>query len=149
MRACSVEIRAAPAWSSQKPGAPIASSSSSRRRARRSGSKVITDPGELGPDLLEALIEALRRLGHAPRVAAPPEGARSPGLTEPMGVTFTCANTTGRSVSTHRALASRRRLSPAWVTVAIVSGALAAWLVTFARMDDMDAGPGTDLGSLA
>src|SRR3990170_5486577 len=67
MRACSVEIRAAPVWSSQKPGAPIASSSSSRRRARPSGSKVITDPGELGPDLLEALIEALRRLGHAPK----------------------------------------------------------------------------------
>src|SRR3970282_2168857 len=99
MRACSVEIRAAPAWSSQKPGAPIASSSSSRRRARRSGSKVITDPGELGPDLLEALIEALRRLGHAPMVAAPPEGVIPPGLTGPMGVAFTCGNATGRGLS--------------------------------------------------
>ena len=35
--------------------------------ARPSGSVAITDPGELGPDLLEALIEA--RAGHAPMVA--------------------------------------------------------------------------------
>ena len=51
-------------------------------------------------------------------------------------------------MSTQRASVSRRRLAPAWVTAAIVSGALAAWLVTFARMDEMDAGPGTDLGSI-
>jgi hypothetical protein len=47
----------------------MAFSSSAPRLARPSGSKVITDPGELGPDLLEALIEALRRLGHAAMVA--------------------------------------------------------------------------------
>ena len=58
-RECSVEMRVALAWSSQNPGAPIASSSSTRRVARRSGSKVITDPGELGPDLLQALVERL------------------------------------------------------------------------------------------
>src|ERR671918_1701416 len=65
MRDCSVEICAAFTWSSQKPGAPMASSSSARRRLSASGSKVITDPGELGPDLLEALIEAALVLGHA------------------------------------------------------------------------------------
>jgi hypothetical protein len=43
----------------------MASSSSARRRLSASGSKVITDPGELGPDLLEALIEAALVLGHA------------------------------------------------------------------------------------
>src|SRR6188508_2475954 len=55
MRACSVEMAAAPCWSSQKPGSPIFASSSAARVARRSGSKVITDPVELGPDLLQAL----------------------------------------------------------------------------------------------
>ena len=69
MRDCSVEIFAAFDWSSQKPGAPMASSSSARRRVSASGSKVITDPGELGPDLLEALIEAALVLGHQKRVA--------------------------------------------------------------------------------
>jgi hypothetical protein len=43
----------------------MASSSSARRRVSASGSKVITDPGELGPDLLEALIEAALVLRHA------------------------------------------------------------------------------------
>src|SRR5688500_18771932 len=52
-------MRAAPAWSSPNPGAPSASSRSLRRVPRRSGSKVIPDPGELGPDLLEALVERL------------------------------------------------------------------------------------------
>ena len=62
-------MRAAAAWSSQNPGAPIASSSSTRRVARRSGSKVITDPGELGPDLLQALVERLAvGVRHAPSV---------------------------------------------------------------------------------
>jgi DNA-binding XRE family transcriptional regulator len=42
---------------------------------RASGSKVITDPGELGPDLLEALGEALCRLGHVAIV--PPANDRS------------------------------------------------------------------------
>jgi hypothetical protein len=41
-----------------------------RRRARPSGSKVITDPGELGPDLLETLVERFAvGLGHAAMVA--------------------------------------------------------------------------------
>jgi hypothetical protein len=31
------------------------------RDSSRSGSKVITDPGELGPDLLELLVERNRR----------------------------------------------------------------------------------------
>ena len=77
-------MRAASAWSSQNPGAPIASSSSPRRRVSRSGSKVITDPGELGPDLLQSLVERLAvDLGHAPSVAGravgPPRPARRHG----------------------------------------------------------------------
>src|SRR4029077_14107313 len=55
----SVLISAARCWSSQKPGPPMASSSSAARAVRRSGSKVITDPGELGPDLLELRVERL------------------------------------------------------------------------------------------
>ena len=54
-RACSVDTFCARFWSSQKPGALITSSSSVRRTCRLSGSKVLTDPGELGPDLLEGL----------------------------------------------------------------------------------------------
>src|ERR687892_718197 len=70
MRECSVEILAAPSWSSQKPGSPICCSSSARRAVKASGSKVITDPVQLGPDLLELLLERLRAfLGHAPMVA--------------------------------------------------------------------------------
>ena len=46
------------------------------RASRRSGSKVITDPGELGPDLLELLVERLvRRFGHAASVAEAYAGA--------------------------------------------------------------------------
>src|SRR2546423_12894846 len=76
MRACSVEIRAARSWSSQKPGSPISFSSSARRALSVSGSKVITDPGELGPDLLELLLQRLCGLAHAPgRVAGGDEGA--------------------------------------------------------------------------
>src|ERR671930_236040 len=57
-------MRAAVCWSSQKPGADIWASSSAARAASESGSKVITDPGELGPDLLQLLVERLRLLGH-------------------------------------------------------------------------------------
>src|SRR5437588_9408338 len=64
MRECSVEILAARSWSSQKPGSPISRSSSASRAASASGSKVITDPGELGPDLLELLRQGYGRLGH-------------------------------------------------------------------------------------
>src|SRR5919201_6793380 len=56
-RACSDEIAAARFWSSQKPGSPIASSSSAIRTLSASGSKVITDPAELGPDLLHLSLE--------------------------------------------------------------------------------------------
>ena len=63
-RACSVEIPAARSWSSQKPGSPISRSSSASRAASPSGSKVITDPGELGPDLLELLLQRDDGLGH-------------------------------------------------------------------------------------
>src|SRR5438093_9589479 len=59
-RACSAETWAARCWSSQKPGFPSSSSSSATSFSRASGSKVITDPGELGPDLLELLVERLR-----------------------------------------------------------------------------------------
>jgi len=51
----------------------MASSSPTCLRANASGSKIITDPGKLGPDLLETLIEALRRLGHGE------EGSRASG----------------------------------------------------------------------
>src|SRR6187455_2186248 len=65
-------MRVALSWSSQKPGAPISVSSSTRRAASASGSKVITDPGELGPDLLQSLVERLAvDLGHAPSLAGP------------------------------------------------------------------------------
>src|SRR6187551_1810959 len=74
-------MRVAAAWSSQNPGAPIASSSSPRRCVSRSGSKVITDPGELGPDLLQALVERLAvGLGHESRVSA--SGAGHHGATD-------------------------------------------------------------------
>ncbi len=43
---------------------------------------------------------------------------------------------------------SSARLDPLLATVVLLGVALAAWLVTFARMDGMDAGPGTDPGSL-
>src|SRR6187455_1596990 len=70
MRACSVEMAAAPCWSSQKPGSPIFASSSAARLASPSGSKVITDPVELGPDLLQALGKR-GGVGHPAMVAAP------------------------------------------------------------------------------
>ena len=37
---------------------------------------------------------------------------------------------------------------PVSLTAALLGGALAAWIVTIARMRGMDAGPGTDLGAL-
>src|SRR5262245_47814904 len=69
-RECSVERRWASCWSSQKPGSLIWPSSSASRRSSRSGSKVITDPAELGPDLLELILEAAFGLGHSPIVPA-------------------------------------------------------------------------------
>src|SRR5687768_11108614 len=57
-------MAAARFWSSQNPGSPIACSSSPTRDATASGSKVITNPGELGSDLLELLVERDRGLGH-------------------------------------------------------------------------------------
>jgi len=42
---------------------------------------------------------------------------------------------------------THRLIDPVWATVAVLAAALAAWLVTFARMRGMDDGPGTDLGS--
>src|SRR5215204_591277 len=57
MRACSAETAAARCWSFQKPGAESWPSSSLSRAESESGSKVITDPAELGPDLLELLIQ--------------------------------------------------------------------------------------------
>ena len=71
-RACSDEIFAAAPWSSQKPGSPMRASSSATRSRSVTGSKVITDPGELGPDLLELLLgrQCGRRLGHRLIVAA-------------------------------------------------------------------------------
>src|SRR5436305_9403742 len=63
-------MRAARSWSSQKPGSPICASSSARRIASASGSKVITDPREAGSDLLELLAQRLVvLLGHAAMVA--------------------------------------------------------------------------------
>src|SRR6476469_2979237 len=70
-------MRVAVAWSSQNPGAPMASSSSARRCARPSGSKVITDPGELGPDLLQTLVERLAlEFGHPSSLDARQVGSR-------------------------------------------------------------------------
>src|SRR5438876_11444783 len=102
MRECSVEIWAARCWSSQKPGAPIAPSSSAARASRRSGSKVITDPGKLGPDLPELFFERLiggvghpdRLSGrhvelsadHAPRVRSPAHSFAP--VTDPNGTTM-------------------------------------------------------------
>src|SRR5918996_2292499 len=57
-------MAAAARESSQKPGSPMRASSSRTRSATRSGSKVITDPGELGPDLLELSLQRLSGLGH-------------------------------------------------------------------------------------
>ena len=63
--------------SSQKPGAEMASSSSAMRVRSASGSKVITDPDEPGPQLLDGRREILGFLdgcggvGHGRRVAKP------------------------------------------------------------------------------
>src|SRR5687768_9602589 len=78
MRACSVETCAARAWSSQKPGSFISVSSSPRRAVSAAGSKVITDPREAGPDLLQTFGEAAVRLGH-------PEDASEGGRRSPRG----------------------------------------------------------------
>ena len=59
MRACSAETFAARLWSSQKPGAFIAASSSTSRFSSETGSKVLTDPVELGPELFELVGEWL------------------------------------------------------------------------------------------
>lgn len=40
----------------------------------------------------------------------------------------------------------RARLNPILVAVVLLGGALVAWIVTFERMEGMDAGPGTHLG---
>jgi predicted metal-binding membrane protein len=40
----------------------------------------------------------------------------------------------------------RERLSPVLIAVLLLAGALVAWIVTFERMEGMDAGPGTHLG---
>lgn len=42
--------------------------------------------------------------------------------------------------------APRTQLSPVIVAVVLLGGALVAWIVTFERMEGMDAGPGTHLG---
>src|SRR5262245_47432266 len=67
---CSVERRCARSWSSQKPGSLISASSSPSRRSSRSGSKIITDPAELGPDLLELLLDGAVAFGHVTILAA-------------------------------------------------------------------------------
>ncbi|MDQ3381971.1 MAG: DUF2182 domain-containing protein [Actinomycetota bacterium] len=41
-----------------------------------------------------------------------------------------------------------RRLEPVWLAASLLAVALATWLVVIARMEGMDAGPGTDLGAL-
>src|SRR5207247_2599261 len=57
MRECSAETAAACCWSSQNPGCPSSVSSSASRALSRSGSKVTTDPVELGPDPFELLLQ--------------------------------------------------------------------------------------------
>ena len=68
----SADTAAACCWSSQNPGAASSCSSSSRRATSVSGSKVITDPGELGPDLLELLLQRGALVGHASMLACTP-----------------------------------------------------------------------------
>lgn len=53
-------------------------------------------------------------------------------------------------VSIGAGTAPRRVHAPTGVTVAaaLLAAALATWVITIARMDGMDAGPGTDLGGL-
>src|SRR5213078_2001931 len=57
MRECSAETAAACCWSSQNPGCASSVSSSASRDLSRSGSKVTTDPVELGPDPFELLLQ--------------------------------------------------------------------------------------------
>jgi len=55
----------------------------------------------------------------------------------------------GRAVPVMTSVAERfprARLNPILVTVILLAGALVAWIVTFERMEGMDAGPGTHLG---
>ena len=56
-RECSVEILSARSWSFQKPGSLSARLELGDACLREAGSKVITDPGELDPDLVELLLE--------------------------------------------------------------------------------------------
>src|SRR2546429_1358319 len=63
-RACSADTAAACCWSSQKPGCASSCSSSASRVLSRSGSKVTTDPVELGPDPFELLLKREFLVGH-------------------------------------------------------------------------------------
>jgi predicted metal-binding membrane protein len=51
-------------------------------------------------------------------------------------------------VTTHAASPPAARLNAMAVATVLLGGALAAWIVTVARMRGMDDGPGTDLGGL-
>src|SRR5438132_11802685 len=63
-RACSADTAAACCWSSQKPGCASSCSSSASRVLSRSGSKVTTDPVQLGPDPFELLLKREFLVGH-------------------------------------------------------------------------------------
>src|SRR5436190_16442148 len=63
-RACSADTAAACCWSSQNPGCPSSCSSSASRVLSRSGSKVTTDPVQLGPDPCELLLKREFLVGH-------------------------------------------------------------------------------------
>src|SRR5207248_10900105 len=63
-RACSADTAAACCWSSQKPGCASSCSSSASRVLSRSGSKVTTDPDQLGPDPFELLLKREFLVGH-------------------------------------------------------------------------------------
>src|SRR5882757_204381 len=81
-RAWAAEVRAAVSWSSQKPGAPIASSSSVDSRSRPAGSKVVREQGQLLADSGDSRRYGLflRGIGHGPTLPG-----REAGLAERLG----------------------------------------------------------------
>src|SRR5581483_244300 len=104
-----------------------------------------------GVAALELAERALRlRAGRMP-VARIEEGSRLAVRVRPDRRAIDCRATLhGPILARVEYAVVARRLPPRSVLAAVVllGGALAAWIVTVARMRGMDAGPGTDLGGL-
>ena len=80
--------------------------------------------------------------GRRSRTAASPSWRKSAGVARPAAIPDT-----RREVRVHERTITERAFRPRVVT-ALVGVTLAAWLLVIVRMRGMDAGPGTDLGSV-